>query len=298
MEAIVRLPEDRPAVALETTLLVHGVPREHAINLHRELGEIITAEHAHPALVGVVEGRPTVGMTDDDLAAMLERGSSVPKANTANLGVLMHWGAFAATTVSATMELASRAGMRVFATGGLGGVHKGYGCNLDVSSDLSAFTRFPVATVASGVKSILDVTATREALETLGVTVVGFRTDRFPAFFLRESEAEVDARFDEVDALAAFVDRELSRSQRGLVVCNPVPEGDALHEAEFDDWLEQAEDEAEDAGVAGRAVTPFVLERLHSLSQGATLRANLALVKSNARLAAQLAHAMLEAAKR
>jgi pseudouridine-5'-phosphate glycosidase len=216
----------------------------------------------------------------------------VPKANSANLGVLCHWGSHAATTVSATMELASAAGVRVFSTGGLGGVHKGYGCHLDVSADLGAFTRFPVAVVASGVKSLLDVGSTREVLETLGVPVIGFGTDAFPSFYTRDSGFGVDARFDDAPELAAYLKSELARTGRGVVVCNPIPEADELDPKTFGVWLGQAEDEAEEAGVAGRAVTPFLLGRLHELSEGKTLEANLALVRSNVRLGAQLAAAM------
>lgn len=278
-----------PAVALETTLLVHGVPADSAPALNHELNAIITAQGAHPALVGVVDGAAIVGMNDDELAALLQRGTSVPKANTANLGVLIHWQSHAATTVSATMELAAAAGVRVFATGGLGGVHQNITCNLDISSDLAAFTRFPVAVVASGVKAILDVIATREAFETLGVPVVGYRTDAFPAFYLRASQAAVDARFDDASELAAYIDAEMKRTGRGVVVCNPIPEADEIPLADWETWLEQAEDAAEEAGVRGRAVTPFLLRNLHAISSGRTLHANLALVKNNAALAAAIA---------
>jgi pseudouridine-5'-phosphate glycosidase len=201
----------------------------------------------------------------------------------------------AATTVSATMELAAAVGVRVFATGGLGGVHQDLACNLDVSSDLAAFTRFPVAVVASGVKAILDVEGTREALETLGVPVIGYRTDAFPAFYLRASAARVDARFDDAAELARFVSAELARTGRGVLVCNPIPETEEIPRADWDAWLEQAEDEAEHAGVRGREVTPFMLSRLHRLSGGRTLRANLALVKDNAALAATIAAGMATA---
>ncbi|MGP1345304.1 MAG: pseudouridine-5'-phosphate glycosidase [Phycisphaerales bacterium] len=283
---------EHPAVALETTLLVHGVPAESGMGLHRALCGIVRGAGAHPALVGVVDGVATVGMSDEELGVLLARGTGVPKANTANLGVLMHWGSHAATTVSATMELAAAAGVRVFATGGLGGVHPDIACQLDVSSDLAAFTRFPVAVVASGVKAILDVMGTREALETLGVPVVGYRTDAFPAFYLRESAARVDARFDDVAALAAFCDAEMRRTGRGIVVCNPIPEADEISTADWEGWLEEAEELAEDAGVRGREVTPFLLRELHRVSGGRTLEANLALVRSNARLAGEIAVGM------
>ncbi|HYE61510.1 MAG TPA: pseudouridine-5'-phosphate glycosidase [Phycisphaerales bacterium] len=279
----------RPAsVALETTLLLHGVPRGQGEPLAYELARIVQDRGAHPLLVGVVAGRPTVGLTNEELTALLA-ADGVPKANSSNLGVFIARGRHAATTVSTTMELAAAAGVQVFATGGLGGVHRGYGEHLDISADLAAFTRFPVAVVTSGVKSILDVEATREALETLGVPVIGWQTDRFPAFYLRESAAGVDARFDDIGELAAYVRHELARTGRGIVVCNPIPAASELPRADWDRWLAEAINEAERAGIAGRETTPFLLAHLHGASGGATLRANLDLVRSNAALAAELA---------
>lgn len=280
-----------PVVALESTLILHGVPREVSRSLAAELGAIVAAQGAVPALVGVVAGQPIVGLTEGELETLL--GShDVPKANSANLGVLMHRRSHAATTVSATMELASAAGVRVFATGGLGGVHRGYSEHLDISADLAAFTRFPVAVVTSGVKSLLDVESTREALETLGVPVVGLNTDRFPAFYLRESNARLDATFTDERSLAAFARDELNRTGRGIVVANPIPAEHALEPAEWDAWLHAAMTQADAAGIRGREVTPFVLSRLHGLSGGRTLAANLALVKSNAMVAGRLARAI------
>lgn len=277
------------SVALETTLPAMGLPEGEGLPFSRELDEIIRNEGAEPATVGVLGGRAIVGMTDDELAALLD-GRAVEKANTANLGVLAFNKADAATTVSVTMELASAAGVRVFATGGVGGVHRGYGEHLDISADLAAFTRFPVAVVASGTKSLLDVESTREAFETLGVPVIGFRCDRFPAFYLRESDAGVDARFDDEEALAAFLAAELARTGRGVLVCNAIPEADEIGRADWDAWLAAAQREAE--GSAGRDVTPAVLGALHRISGGATMRANLSLVRSNARLAGRLAALM------
>lgn len=274
------------AVALETTLPALGLPPGEGLPFTRELNEMIRGLGAEPAVVGVLGGEPIVGMSDEQLARMLD-GRPVAKANTANLGVLMHRGADAATTVSATMELAAGAGVSVFATGGIGGVHKGYGEHLDISADLAALARFPVAVVASGTKSLLDVVSTREALETLGVPVVGFRCDRFPAFYLRESDATLDARFDDEPALAAFVRAELGRTGRGVLVCNPIPEADEIAGGVFSGWLAEAERRCADAGE--RQITPCVLAALHEISGGETLRANLALVRDNARLAALLA---------
>jgi len=283
----------RRAVAMETTLLVHGVPPEAADPLATELDRIVESAGAVPALIGLVDGVPTVGMSRNQLDAMLEAHATAPvaKANTANLGLLMHRKHHAATTVSATMEIAAAAGVQVFATGGIGGVHRGYGEHLDISSDLAALARFPVAVVASGVKSILDVTATREALETLGVPVVGFQTDSFPAFYLRTSDAGVDARFDTAAELAGFVRAELKRTGRGVLIANPIPEDDELEAEEFGRWLVRAEAVAIAQGAQGRGVTPAILGALHQISAGKTLAANLSLIRSNVALAAAVAKA-------
>jgi len=279
------------AVALETTLLVHGVPRESTGQLAEELDAIVRNEGSTPALVGLHHGRPVIGLNGDQLTELL-RADDVPKANTANLGVLMSRGSHAATTVSSTMELAAFAGLRVFATGGIGGVHRGYGQHLDISSDLAAFTRFPLAVVTSGVKSILDVVSTREALESLGVTVLGYRTDSFPAFYLRESQSGVDARMDDPAEIAAFIRDELPRGGRGIVIANPIPEEHELDAKDWDRWLTKATKQAQKEGAGGRDVTPAVLAQLHEISDGRTLAANIELVKSNARLAARIEAAL------
>lgn len=274
-----------PAVALETTLLLHGVPKQQGKPLADDLAAIVSRAGANPALVGIFNGTPTVGLSDDQLDILLA-ASSVPKVNSSNLGLILHNKSHGATTVSTTMELAAAANVSFFATGGLGGVHRGYASHLDISADLAAFTRFPVAVVTSGVKSILDVVATREILESLGVPVVGFRTARFPAFYLRESDAAVDASFDDPADLARFCRCELDRTGRGIVVCNPIPSADELPRPQWDRWLADA---IANAPADGRDVTPTILANLHALSGGQTLRANLALVRSNAALAAQLA---------
>ncbi len=277
------------AVALETTLPALGLPPGEGLPFTRELAEIIRSEGGSPAVVGVLGGRPIVGMSDRELAELLD-GRTVAKANTSNLGLLMQRGADAATTVSTTMELAAGAGVRLFATGGIGGVHKEFGVRLDISADLAALARFPVAVVASGTKSLLDVVSTREALESLGVPVVGFRCDKFPAFYLRESAAGLDGSFDDEAELARFIDAELGRTGRGVLVCNPIPSQDELPPGAWDAWLAEAERRA--GGAEGRDITPRVLAALHTVSDGATMRANLALVRSNCRLASRIAARM------
>ncbi len=277
------------SVALETTLLAHGVPPGEGMPLAERLAEIVREQSAEPAFVGVYAGVPTVGLTNAELSEILA-ADGVPKLNTANLGLALHRGTHGATTVSTTLELAAAAGVRVFATGGIGGVHHGYHMLPDISSDLHALARHPVAVVASGVKSILDVPATREVLETLGVPVVGYGTDRFPAFYMREGGAGVDGRFDSEDDLAAFLAHELPRRPCAVLVCNPVPSDFEIARADWTRWMAAAQKRA--AGAGGRSLTPVMLEALHEVSGGATLRANLGLVESNARLAGALAARM------
>jgi len=274
-------------LALETTILTHGVPREAAMPLARELAKISADNGAEPALVGVYRGQPIAGISDPQLEEILN-SSDIPKANSANLGALLHRKSHASTTVAATMEIAASAGIRVFATGGIGGVHKGFAQHLDISADLIALTRFPVAVVASGVKSILDVVATRELLETLGVPVIGFQTSEFPAFYLRSSGASVDARFDDVADLGAFIASELRRTGRGMLIANPIPAASELPASQFAQWLAESE-KAVGAAASGRNATPSLLGKLHELSGGRTLRANLELIRSNTALGARLA---------
>jgi pseudouridine-5'-phosphate glycosidase len=273
------------AVALETTLLLHGVPRHEAPALAARLTAAVREGGAAPVLVGIVSGRPTVGLTDGELAELLA-AEQVEKVNTANLGIVMHRCRHGATTVSATVGLAARAGVRFMATGGIGGVHRGYARALDISADLAALARTPVAVVTSGVKSLLDVRATREALETLGVPVVGYRTDSFPAFYVRDTDIALDARFDDPADLAKYARTELARTGRGIIISNPCPAEHAMAPDEWEALLTRARQAA--AGATGRDVTPTLLAQIHRLSGGTSLRANIALAESNARLAGVL----------
>lgn len=277
------------SVALETTLLLHGVPRAEAGPLAQRLAAAVAAGGGNPAIVGLVAGRPTVGLTAEELSTLLA-ADHVEKVNTANLGLAIHRRAHGATTVSTTVELAARAGVRVVATGGLGGVHRGFGRVPDISSDLAALARWPVAIVTSGAKSLLDLRATREVLETLGVPVVGFGTDSFPAFYVRETGISLDGRFDDATDLAAYLRAELPRSGRAVVVANPCPVDHAIAPAAWEDLLARAEQAASSA--SGREATPALLSQIHQLSGGASLRANIALAESNARLAGALAAAI------
>jgi len=204
----------------------------------------------------------------------------------------MHTGMHGATTVSTTLELAARAGLRLVATGGLGGIHRGFGERLDISADLLALSRWPVAIVCSGVKTILDIDSTREALETLGVPVVGINTDTFPAFMVRSSTLPVDGRIDDPKLIAAFLETEIARARRGIVLANPVPKEHAIEADTFSDWLRQVEDQRSASDSRGREETPMLLEGLRHVSEGRSLETNLALLRDNVRLAIEIAQWM------
>ncbi len=279
-------------VALETTLLAHGVPRSGALEFAHELEEMVRSRGAAPNTIGVLRGKPLIGMSHDQIADFLSQ-PEIAKANSSNLGALIHQSRTAATTVSTTIELAHEQGIQVMASGGIGGVHRG--ADLDISADLIALTRIPMAVVCSGCKTLLDVAATREALETLGVPVIGFGTDVFPAFYLRDTNLPVDARFDDASDLGVFLSSELVRTGRGVVVCQPVPADDAIVRDDWNRWLNGAEERVANEGATGRDVTPRILKALHDISNGATLRANLSLVKANVGLGADLAVAMSRA---
>lgn len=302
-----RILDSYRAVALETTLLAHGVPRESAWGLQERIAGAVRAGGGEPVLVGVLYGTAIAGMDEGDLRNLLEwRGR---KLNTSNLGLALegcftNLDSYGATTVSTTVEIAAAAGVSFMATGGLGGVHKGYGAKWDVSADLLAIARHPVAVVCSGVKGLLDVEATREMLETLGVPVVGFRTAAFAAFYQREARGGgaggrvgVDACFNEVGALARFVRAELARTGRGMVICHPIAEEFEIAAGRWEAWLLEAEGRVEAEAKAhgmsgaglGRDATPMVLRALHEVSGGETLRANVELVVGNAGLAGALA---------
>ncbi|MFI4892184.1 MAG: pseudouridine-5'-phosphate glycosidase [Phycisphaerales bacterium JB058] len=277
-----------PAVALETTILVHGLPPEQALAVGEQLENAVKESGSNPALIGVVDGSPVVGMTHDELKRLTDAGS-VPKLNTSNLGHALFARSHGATTVSTTMELAERSGIRVFATGGIGGVHKDYHLTPDISADLFALTRHRVAVVTSGCKNILDIPATREMLETLGVPVVGYQTDVFPAFYQRRTDLPVDATFDDASELADYLAFELARHKRGVVVANPIPEADEIDQNQWDEWLTKAHSLPSVKAATGRDATPALLAEVHRLSDGKTVEANIALALSNARLAGKLA---------
>jgi pseudouridine-5'-phosphate glycosidase len=286
----------RPVVALESTLIAHGLPWPLNLETARAAEAAVRGEGAVPATIAVWRGRPTVGLSDAELEE-LASARNVRKASTRDLAAAVAQGATAATTVAATMVLAHRAGVRIFATGAIGGVHprgrRGKATILDVSADLTELARTPVAVVCAGAKSILDLAGTLEVLETNGIPVIGYKTDDFPAFYLDASGLPVSARVDSPIEAAALLKAHWVLGGAGVVLAQPVSKEEALHPGNFAKHLERAKQLAEDAHVHGGALTPFLLARLAELTEGATLRANRALVLANARLAARVAVALL-----
>jgi pseudouridine-5'-phosphate glycosidase len=279
-------------VALESTLISHGLPGPDNLELAREAEQAVRAEGAVPATVGVIGGVAKVGLEDGELQLMA--AGNVAKLSARDLAVAAAKGAHGATTVAATAHLASIVGIRLFATGGLGGVHREARESWDVSADLAILARTPVAVVCSGVKSILDVPATLEYLETLGVPVVGFRTERFPGFYLTDSGSPLDWSVESEEEAARVIRAlpELGFERSGLVVANPIPEEEQLDPVLHDRSLRAGLEELVGKGVRGKDVTPFLLDRFAAKTEGKSLMVNKGIIVRNARLAARIAVAL------
>ena len=289
-EVAAALAGGHPVVALESTAIALGLPRPRNLETARRLEQTIRAEGAVPATVAIIDGRIRVGLAADELAAFASR-DDVVKASRRDLAPLVAAGRPGATTVAATLAVCARAGIRVFATGGIGGVHRGGEISLDISADLAALTASPVALVSAGAKLILDLEKTLEALETHSVPVIGYGCDEFPAFYCRSSGIALDVRIDAPEEAAAVMRAHWAMGGGGVLFANPVPEAAALGRGEVEGWIETALGEAASAGIAGKEVTPFLLDRLAALSGGRTVEANIALLENNARVAAQIARA-------
>ncbi|WHM39254.1 pseudouridine-5'-phosphate glycosidase [Streptomyces sp. BPTC-684] len=285
------LAEGRPVVALESTIIAHGLPRPRNLRVATELEELVRAGGAVPATVAVLDGRPHVGLDKDQLERIA--GGGLRKLGHRDLPMALAAGASGATTVSATAHLAHWADIRVFATGGLGGVHRGWTETQDESADLALLARTPVAVVCAGVKSILDVPATLQRLETLGIGVVGYGTDRFPGFYLADSGEPVDwtVRTPE-EAADVLRSHDAIGPDSALIVANPVPEAEQLDPELHDRVLAEALAACREQGITGQAVTPFLLDHLVRHTGGASLEANVAAVRGNVRLAAAIAAAL------
>lgn len=283
------LAEGRAVLALESTIITHGMPYPDNLTTAREVEHVVRSAGAVPATIAVIDGEPRVGLDDAALRRLADGAArdGVAKASRRDLPVLVAAKATAGTTVAATMFLAHRAGIPVFATGGIGGVHRGAEHTFDVSADLDELACTPVAVVCAGAKSILDLPKTLEALETRGVTVVGLGTDEFPAFFSRSSGLALDHRVDTPAELAGLLHTHARLGMRGgVLVVAPIPTGAALDDAEIGARIDQAVAEAGARGITGKDVTPHLLGRITELTGGRSLAANVALIRNNARLAA------------
>jgi pseudouridylate synthase len=284
--------DGRPIVALETTIVSHGLPRPDNLQVARDVEQAVRDGGAVPATIGMVGGQLTIGLSDDHLVR-LAGAEGVAKLSVRDLAIAATQGVDGATTVAATSAVAAAAGIRVFATGGLGGVHREAAQTYDESADLTTLSRTPIAVVCAGVKSILDVGATLERLETLGVAVIGFRTRRFPGFFVTDGGFDLDWSVESPQEVAAILKARQVQAvyAAGLVIANPLPPDEQLDPDLHDRTLAQGLALLARQGITGKAVTPYLLAHFHSATRGASLAANVRIIRRNAELAAQIAAA-------
>ncbi len=286
------LLEGRAVVALESTIIAHGMPYPQNLETALRVEQTVREGGAVPATCAVVRGRLCAGLGADEIEDFARKGRSIAKASRRDLGYLVSTGSNGATTVAATMIIAHLAGIRCFATGGIGGVHRGASATFDISADLQELAHTPVAVFCAGAKSILDIGLTLEYLETFGVPVLGFKTDDFPAFYARSSGFPVSYRMDSPEAIAQLLRAHWGLGlHSGVVVANPIPQPYALDGGHIEEAITQALADAEKERVGGKELTPFLLARIEQLTGGLSLKANIELVCNNARLAAQVAWA-------
>lgn len=285
------LHDHRPVVALESTIISHGMPYPDNLETARRVEATVRQEGATPATIAILDGQCCVGLTSEQLEVLARAGQKATKVSRRDFAAVINQKGIGATTVAATMLIAHWAGISVFATGGIGGVHRGAATSMDISADLQELARTPVAVVSAGAKAILDLALTLEYLETMGVPVLGYQTECFPAFFSRESGQMVDYRYDNANDIANFLRTHWSLGLGGVLVANPIPFASAIDYQDIQSAIETAVQEAQDKGISGKAITPFLLGRIVALTDGRSLAANIELVLNNARLAAHIAKA-------
>jgi len=287
-EVAAALASNSPIVALESTIISHGLPRPSNLNVAREVEAIVREHGATPATIAILDGVVHIGLTDEQLVAIANR-DDISKASSRDLAILVASKKSAATTVAATAHLAAQAGIKVFATGGLGGVHRGADESFDESADLTALSTLDITVVCAGVKSILDVGATLERLETLAIGLVGYKTTAFPGFYLTDSGFTIEHRVDSAAEIAAVIKarESVGTNNTALLVANPVAK--EMNRAKHDQILATGLAKADAAHITGKDVTPFLLEHFHTTSQGESLSVNIEIIKSNSALAADIA---------
>ena len=278
-----------PIVALESTIITHGMPFPDNVEMASSVETLICNNGVVPATIAVIDGRIKIGLTSGELT-QLAKVKNALKISRADMAFAISQGKTAGTTVAATMIIARMAGIRIFATGGIGGVHRGAETNFDISADLTELGKTDVLVVAAGAKAILDVPKTLEVLETQGVPVVGYQTDSLPAFWTRESNLDVPLRMDSTSQISDFMKvRDELNLNSGILVANPIPEIDEIPAKIINNYIEKAQAEMENNNISGKQVTPFLLKRIFELSNGSSLISNIALVKNNAYVAAKIA---------
>ncbi|MFT5140722.1 MAG: pseudouridine-5'-phosphate glycosidase [Lysobacterales bacterium] len=284
---------DSPVLALESTIITHGMPFPKNLDTALAVQAAVRDSGATPATIAVIDGKLKVGLEDVEIEALARQGEEATKCSRRDIPFLLNSGASGATTVAATMIIAEMAGIRVFATGGIGGVHRGAQAGMDISADLQELAKTNVAVVCAGPKAILDIGLTLEYLETHGVPVVGYQTDELPAFYSRSSGFNVDYRLDSASGIAAALKTKWSLGLTGgVVIANPIPAEAALDASLVEQFIAQAISEAGQHGISGKDLTPYLLSRVEELSGGESLKANIALILNNARLGAQIAAAV------
>lgn len=281
--------QGKPIVALESTIISHGMPYPQNVKTAREVEQIIRDNGAVPATIAIVDGKIKIGLSDEELE-MFGKSTDVAKASRRDLAYLLATKKLGATTVAATMICAEAAGINIFVTGGIGGAHRGAETTMDISADLEELGQTNVAVICAGAKSILDLGLTMEYLETKGVPVIGYQTDVLPAFYTRNSEFSVNFRADDAETIASTLKVKWDLNLKGgAVIANPIPEEHAMDEQFINGIIESALKEAEERKIAGKDVTPFMLGKVKELTEGKSLDANIALVKNNAVVGAQIA---------
>ncbi len=287
------LNENRPVIALESTIISHGMPYPQNVETALACERIARENGAEPATIAVIGGKLCAGLTPDQVDYLGRSGLSMQKASRRDLPVLIARGEDGATTVAATMIIAALAGIKVFATGGVGGVHRGAETTMDISADLEELAQTPVAVVCAGAKSILDIGLTLEYLETKGVPVVGYGTEELPAFYTDKSGFPVDYRMDTPKEIADAIRAQRALSYPGgMLIANPIPKQYAMPKETIDNAIAQALKDADEQGIHGKAITPFLLDRVVKLTGGDSLKSNIQLVFNNVALAAQIAAAL------
>ena len=289
------LNEGKPVVALESTIISHGMPYPKNVETALKVEKIVRDNGATPATIAIIKGKLTVGISEEEIDYLGKKGLDVTKASRRDIPVLVSRGEDGATTVAATMIIAKLAGVKVFATGGVGGVHRGAETTMDISADLEELANTDVNVVCAGAKSILDLGLTLEYLETKGVPVIGYKTEKLPAFYTRDSDFNVNYRMDTpLEIAKAIKVKDELKYNCAMLIANPIPEEYSMDSGQINSVIENAVKEAEEKGVKGKDITPFLLDKIQKITEGKSLEANIQLVYNNVKLGAQIAKELSE----